>query len=141
MKTLSSALIVLAVLATGSFGRAAQLQPVELVGTATDFWQTRQWNSYYWRVDFTFLLREETSGRTWRIISRETTPAYDWAMGPTYTNLKIDWQDRPRVRVLGVRGVDRLPAEFYDFKLDEPCWRPPSLCGWRMPTARAPSGT
>jgi hypothetical protein len=32
----------------------------------------------------------------------------------------VDWQAGPRVKVIGVTGVDRLPAEFYHFKLDEP---------------------
>ncbi len=95
-------------------------EAVELVGRATDYWYSRNWRSYYWREDFTFLLAEEGTGKTWRVISREPTPAYEWRMGTTYTGLKLDWKARPRVKVVGVKAVDRLPAEFYDFKLDEP---------------------
>jgi hypothetical protein len=94
-------------------------EPVELVGRASEYWFDRNWRSYYWREDFTFLLADEASGRTWRIISREPTPAYIYRMGTTFTDLKVDWKARPRVKVVGVRGVDRLPAEFYTFKLDE----------------------
>jgi hypothetical protein len=32
----------------------------------------------------------------------------------------MDWKKKPRVKVVGVTGVDRLPAEFYKFKLDDP---------------------
>ena len=96
------------------------VKPVELVGKATDFYHTRNWNSYYWREDFAFILKDEKTGKTWRILSREPTPAYDWHMGTTFTDLKPDWKKEPRVKIVGVTGVDRLPAKFYDFKLDEP---------------------
>ena len=92
---------------------------VELVGKATGFYFTRNYNSYYWREDFSFLLTDEKTGARWRILSREPTPAYDWRMGTTFTGLKPDWKAEPRVRIVGVTGVDRLPATFYDFKLDE----------------------
>jgi hypothetical protein len=95
-------------------------EPVELVGRATDFWFSRNWSSYYWREDFTFLVTEENSDKTWRIISREPTPAYDFRMGTTFTGLKVDWKAKPRVKIVGVKKVDRIPADFYDFKLNEP---------------------
>ena len=41
-------------------------------------------------------------------------------MGITFTGLKVDWKAGPRVKVLGVTGVDRTPATFYDLKLDDP---------------------
>ena len=94
--------------------------PVELVGEATDYWYSRNWRSYYWREDFTFLLKEDGTGKTWRIISREPTPNYAYRMGTTYTDLKVDWKAKPRVKVVGVKAIDRIPADFYDFKLDEP---------------------
>ena len=93
-------------------------EPVELTGRASDFSHQRDYRSYYWAEDFTFLLKDD-GGKTWRIISREPTPAYDWRMGPTYTGLKVDWQAKPRVKVIGVKTVDRIPADFYHFKLDE----------------------
>lgn len=92
---------------------------VELVGKATEFYFTRNYNSYYWREDFSFLLTDEKTGNRWRVLSREPTPAYDWRMGTTFTGLKPDWKGEPRVRIVGVTGVDRLPATFYDFKLEE----------------------
>lgn len=93
---------------------------VELTGRATDFWYSRNWASYYWREDFTFLLTDEASGKTWRVISREPTPAYHYRMGTTFPELRVDWKAKPRVKVVGVTGVDRIPADFYDFKLNEP---------------------
>jgi hypothetical protein len=93
---------------------------LELIGKATDFHFTRNYNVYYWREDFTFLLKDEKTGKSWRILSREPTPAYDWRMGTTFTDLKPDWKKEPRVKIVGVTGIDRLPASFYDFKLDEP---------------------
>lgn len=96
------------------------LQAVELVGQASDYWYARTWCSYFWGEDFTFLLKEEGSNKTWRIISRQPTPHYNWRMGPTYTGLPIDWQAKPRVKVVGVRAIDRIPEDFYYFRLDEP---------------------
>lgn len=95
-------------------------EPVELVGTATDYWFSRNWSSYYWREDFTFRLTDESSGKSWRVISREPTPAYDFRMGTTFTGLAVDWKTKPRVKVVGVKAVDRIPTDFYDFKLDDP---------------------
>src|SRR4051812_39479689 len=79
-------------------------EPVELVGRASDFHFIRDWASYYWREDFTFLLKDEKGGKTWRILSREPTPAYHWRMGTTFTGLKPDWKAGPRVKVFGVTG-------------------------------------
>lgn len=94
--------------------------PVELTGTVSDWWYSRNWRSYYWREDFTFLLKEDATGKTWRIISREPTPNYGYRMGTTYTGLSVDWKAKPRVKIIGVRALDRIPEDFYDFKLNEP---------------------
>jgi len=94
-------------------------EPVELVGQVSDYWYSRNWRSYYWREDFTFILTED-GGKKRRIISREPTPNYGYRMGTTYTDLKVDWKAKPRVKVIGVKAIDRTPAEFYDFKLDDP---------------------
>ena len=94
-------------------------KPVQVIGTASDYFYTRNWNSYYWREDFSFLLKDEKTGKSWRIISREPTPAYNWRFGTTFAGRKVDWQAKPRVKVVGVAGVDRQPAEFYHFKLDD----------------------
>lgn len=93
-------------------------EPVELTGTVSDWWYNRNWRSYYWREDFTFMLKDD-KGTTWRIISREPTPNYEFRMGTTFTGLAVDWKKPPRVKVIGVKAVDRIPADFYDFKLDE----------------------
>jgi hypothetical protein len=100
--------------------QAPNLDPVELVGRAHDYRHYRPYLTYYRSDDFTFLLDEEGTGKTWRIISREPTPAYEWRMGPTYTGLKVNWAAKPRVKMVGVRGVDRIPATFHDLKLDVP---------------------
>lgn len=89
----------------------------ELTGRAEDFRFIRMWRSYYWREDFTFVLRTN-DGKTLRIISREPTPWTDLRLGTTYTGLKVDWQGKPRVQVIGVAAIDRIPEEFPDLKLD-----------------------
>src|SRR6266545_2632369 len=94
-------------------------EPVERIGRASDFSHTRYYRVYYWAEDFTFVLKED-GGKTWRILSREPTPAYEWRMGPTYTGLKVDWQANPRVKVIGVKAIDRIPEKFPDLKLDDP---------------------
>ena len=98
---------------------ASAAEPVEMTGTASEFRTYRDWQSYYWRDDFQFMFKEDGTGKTWRIISREPTPAYHWRMGPTTTGLKVDWKMNPRVKIAGVAGVDRLPAQFHDLKLDD----------------------
>ena len=121
-KTLS-AITLLAAIASAAPAQAqkpGKPESIELVGKATDFFYTKNYNSYYWREDFSFLLKDEKTGKTWRILSREPTPAYDWRMGTTFTALKPDWKKEPRVKIVGVTGVDRLPTKFYDLKLDEP---------------------
>jgi hypothetical protein len=92
---------------------------VELTGEADDYWYKRYYRFYYWAEDFSFVLKEEGTGKVWRIISREPTPAYKWRMGPTYPALAVDWKAKPKVKVLAVKAVDRIPEKFHDFKLDE----------------------
>src|SRR5438067_492430 len=72
-------------------------EPVELVGRASEYWYSRNWQVYYWREDFTFLLTEE-GGKSRRVISREPTPAYGYRMGTTYPGLEVDWKAKPRVK-------------------------------------------
>src|SRR4029078_3402633 len=86
-------------------------EPVELIGKARDFKAVRDWASYYWRDDFHFYL-DADDGKTWKIISREPTPAYHSRMGPKRTALTVDWSKKPRVKVFGVAGIDRLPPKF-----------------------------
>lgn len=90
----------------------------ELEGRVEEFACFRQWRSYYWREDFTLLVRDD-GGRLHRVISREPTPWNDYRLGTTYTGLAVDWIAQPRVRVIGVEAIDRIPAEFYGLKLDQ----------------------
>jgi hypothetical protein len=90
----------------------------ELTGRAEDFRFVRAWRQRYWREDFTFVLRTE-DGKLIRIISREPTPWTDLRLGTTFTGLKVDWPSKPRVRVVGVLGIDRSPEEFPGLKLDK----------------------
>jgi hypothetical protein len=90
---------------------------VELEGVAEDYRFIRDWRSYYWREDFTFVLRGADKSRL-RVISREPTPWNNLRLGTTFTGLAVDWTKRPRVRLIGVRGIDRTPVEFHDLKLD-----------------------
>lgn len=119
-RLLSMALLACVPAVLGAAEPKRDWDPVEIVGSAGDWWHSRNWRSYYWREDFTFRLKEDGSGKVWRIISREPTPNYNYRMGTTYTGLAVDWKKNPRVKVIGVKAVDRIPADFYDFKLDEP---------------------
>lgn len=89
----------------------------ELTGTVEEFSFLRQWRSYYWREDFTLLVRDD-SGATHRVISREPTPWNQYRLGTTYTRLAVDWTSKPRVQVIGVQAIDRIPEEFPGLKLD-----------------------
>jgi hypothetical protein len=121
MKTLLAAPLLLA--ASLAAPAAAQkpaprsLPYRELTGRAEDFRFVRQWRSYYWREDFTFVLR--TEGKAIRVISREPTPWNDLRLGTTFPGLKVGWKDKPRVQVIGVQGVDRIPEEFPGLELDK----------------------
>jgi len=118
-------ILLLAFLISVSMSASSQaasrdMKAVELVGRATDFFYTHNWRIYHWREDLTFKLKDEKSGKTWRVISREATPHNSWLLGPTYTGLKVDWKSNPRVKIIGVEGIDRTPATFYDRKFSEP---------------------
>lgn len=89
----------------------------ELEGTVEDFQYSHQWHHYYWREDFTMLVRDG-QGKKHRVISREPTPWNDLRLGTTYTGLEVDWNAKPSVKLIGVQGVDRIPADFHDLKLD-----------------------
>jgi len=91
---------------------------IELDGKVEEFSFTRNWRSYYWREDFTMLVRDD-AGMVHRVISREPTPWTGLRLGTTYTGLAIDWTRQPRVKVIGVKAIDRIPADFYDLKLDD----------------------
>ena len=90
---------------------------VELEGKVEEFRFIRNWRSYYWRQDCTLLVRDD-AGKLHRVISREPTPWAGHRFGTTYTGLAVDWTRQPRVQIIGVRAIDRQPAEFYDLKLD-----------------------
>jgi hypothetical protein len=90
----------------------------EMEGTVEDYQYFRDWRSYYWREDFTLVVVDK-DGKRWRIISREPTPwTGEYRFGPTYTGLKVDWKEKPRVQIIGVQAVDRIPEEFHDLKLE-----------------------
>ncbi len=89
----------------------------ELEGKVEEFRFIRNWRSYYWRQDCTMLVRDD-AGKVHRVISREPTPWAGHRLGTTYTGLAVDWTKQPRVKIIGVRAIDRQPEEFYDLKLD-----------------------
>jgi hypothetical protein len=90
---------------------------VHWIGQAKDFQFFHRKAAYYVAEEFAFLLQTEKHG-TWQVISREPTPFLEYRFGTTFTGLKVDWKANPLVRVTGVKGVDRIPATFMDFKLD-----------------------
>ena len=90
---------------------------VHWTGKAKDFRFFRTNAGYYTAEDFSFTFATDDHG-DWPLISREPTPFETWCFGTTYTGLKVDWKKEPRVRVLGVKAIDRLPPKFQDYKLD-----------------------
>ncbi len=112
-----AAFVLITVATVGADGADRNYPYFEIEGTASEFQLNRNWRAYYWREDFTMLVRAD-DGQQWRIISREPTPWNNLRMGTTYTELKVDWDKNPRVRVIGVKAIDRIPEEYYDLKLD-----------------------
>lgn len=102
---------------TAAAGAERDYPYFELQGTVVEFRDIRHWRAYYWREDFTLVVRDE-DGRRWRIISREPTPWNNLRLGTTYTGLAVGWKAQPQVKIIGVQAIDRAPAEFYDLKLD-----------------------
>ena len=80
---------------------------IEMEGTVQDFQFHRHWRSYYWRDDFTMVIRDD-EGKNHRVISREPTPWSGFRFGTTYTKLKVNWTKQPKVKVIGAIGM--------------PCW-------------------
>ena len=90
---------------------------VHWTGKVKDFRFFRSNAGYYTAEDFSFTFATDDHG-DWPLISREPTPFETWRFGTTYTGLDVDWKKEPRVRVLGVKSIDRLPPKFQDYKLD-----------------------
>jgi hypothetical protein len=90
---------------------------VEIEGKVEEFRFLRDWRVYYWRQDCTLRVRDD-AGKVHRVISREPTPWTDYRLGTTYTGLGVDWTRQPRVKIIGVQAIDRVPEDFYDIKLD-----------------------
>src|SRR5262245_50457557 len=87
----------------------------ELEGVVEEFHFTRNWRHYYWREDFTMLVRDD-KGALHRVISREPTPWTEYRLGTTYTGLPVDWTRRPRVKVIGVGALDRIREDCYQLR-------------------------
>lgn len=90
---------------------------VHWTGTARDFRFFRRPEGYYTAEDFSFTLDSDGHG-SWPVISREPTPFEKWRFGTTYTGLTVDWNANPKVRIVAVKTIDRLPPKFLDYKLD-----------------------
>jgi outer membrane protein assembly factor BamB len=86
-------------------------------GKARVFHFFRRKADYYTAEDFSFTFETDGHG-SWLVISREPTPFEQWRFGTTFTGLAVDWAAGPRVRVLAVKGIDRLPPKFLNYKLD-----------------------
>jgi hypothetical protein len=111
-------ILVLAALAVHSPGQTPRNYPyIVLEGKVEEFRFLRNWRAYYWRQDCTLLVRDD-AGKLHRVISREPTPWAGHRLGTTYTGLAVDWTKQPRMQIIGVQAIDRVPEEFYDVKLD-----------------------
>jgi hypothetical protein len=64
--------------------------------------------------DFCFRFTPDAKQRQWLVISRFSTPFLKFRLGPTYLEFtKDNLADGTRVRVVGVRKVDRMPEAFH----------------------------
>lgn len=109
---------LLAVTELFSHGQQPRNYPyIEVEGKVEEFRFLRNWRHYYWRRDFTMLVRDD-GGKLHRVISREPKPWAGYRLGTTYTGLAVDWTKQPRVKIIGVLAIDRTPEDFYDLKLD-----------------------
>jgi hypothetical protein len=110
-------LLVLAVTcATNSYADDKGRKLLVLTGKAEQFKFRRDYAGYYWREDFSFKIKDEKTQKTWNVISREPTPVQEYRCSTTYPGLKPDWSKTPRVKVVGVSGIDRIPVKFYGQK-------------------------
>jgi eukaryotic-like serine/threonine-protein kinase len=90
---------------------------VEWTGRAVNLRYTRRSAGYYTADEFSFTLDSPANGR-WQVVSREPTPFESWRMGTTFTGLKLDWSTNPQVRIVALKGIDRIPATYPGLQLD-----------------------
>lgn len=119
-------------------------------GVARDFRFFRTNAGYYTAEDFSFTFESEKDGK-WLVLSREPTPFETWRFGTTFTGIEVDWKSNPKVRIVGVKGVDRIPAKFMDYQLNpektitalivevwqDQRWRPWFINNWFHPWGNA----
>jgi outer membrane protein assembly factor BamB len=90
---------------------------VQWTGTVKNFRFFRRNAGYYTAEDFSFTF-DTTGHGSWLVISREPTPFETWRFGTTFTGMAVKWDKNPKVRIVAVKGIDRLPPRFEDYKLD-----------------------
>lgn len=119
LQTKLSVWLTIALLAAGNaYAEKRDYSFIELTGWSDDYKFTRNWRSYFWTEDCSLRLHEKGTDKTWLVISREPTPWSGYWLSTTYTDLKVDWSKKPTVKIIGVKAVDRAPAQFYGLKLD-----------------------
>jgi hypothetical protein len=64
---------------------------VELTGTASEYWFSRNWRSYYWREDFTFLLSEDGTNRRGASAARPTASVCQRSISTTTATSTCCW--------------------------------------------------
>jgi hypothetical protein len=79
---------------------------LELAGRALAFERTTDADKDYANEGFSFLLKDDKSGDTWRILSHGVAGRIPFRMGPTYTGVQVRWDEDPAVRVVGITGFD-----------------------------------
>lgn len=101
------------------------------VGNAEEFVVINHWRSYYYEHEFHFWLRRGDGPRV-KMVSRESTSfTDDWRFGPTFLPLEVDWSQKPRVRAIGVKLIDRYKRNFHNMELPKDTCTPLLLYVWR----------
>jgi len=119
-KTAIAALLLLMSVAAVPTVRAAaprNMPYIEFEGVAEKFRHIDHWRHYYWREDIILTVRDD-KGKRHQVISREPTPWSGYRLGTTHTGIKVDWSGKPRVWVIGLAAIDRIPVRFHDEKID-----------------------
>ena len=98
MRIISLLASVALVVACGAVAEAQRdHNPIDLTGRVSNVLEKHFFRAYYWHKDITFLLTDENTKETWRIVSRDMVPnEARWLFGPTYTGLAVDWKSGPR---------------------------------------------
>jgi len=99
---------------------------VDWVGRVQNFrWRYGRWKPdkestiSYRMTDFAFEIHPENDATPWAVLSKPMVPLEPFMFGPTYTGLLFPSGSKSKVRIIGVRGIDRPHERFYDIRIGD----------------------